>query len=127
MKKTIVLIATMISLAVAAYSQGSVVASYIKLGIKNSDGKMEFEKNYKECGITFTMRDNYITANDKANSVYRIVNKKEIEDDGLKESQDYECTDEKDRGCVITIAVYKNGEKYLSVCYENCSFIYKVN
>jgi hypothetical protein len=124
MKKTILLIVLATNFIFCVYAQGTVHASYSKFGKRYLSEKITFE-DYKECDITFTLKDNYITADDKARSVYKIIRKDSIENKGNRESQDYICTDEKDRDCILTIAMYTNGEKYLILYYHDWAIIYK--
>jgi len=126
MKKTILLIVTLIALALAAFSQGTVYAKYAKYGEKNDRDSFYFKDDYKYAGVTFTMRGDSIKGDDDSHSVYRIKSRGEIQNDGQKEIQDFYCTDEKDRNCSVTTALYNNGERYLIVVYFNYAIIYKI-
>jgi hypothetical protein len=126
MKKTILLIVTLIALAIAAYSQKSVVARYSKYGERNEQDSFIFKKDYTYSGITFTMQDSTITANDEAHSVYKIKGGEEIQNEGDKKFKEYICIDEQGKDCHFTILMYDNGEKYIILAYVDWAIIYKI-
>ncbi len=126
MKKTIVLIVTLIALTIASYSQvGSVFARYSMYGTKNAQDSFVFEDRHP-AGITFTMRGDSITATDLANSIYKIKCKNDIQKEEDKEYQLYTCTDELGRECTFMILVYYTGEKFIALCYDTWSIIYQI-
>jgi hypothetical protein len=126
MKKIVIVLILAVSVPKLIFSQTRVST------FKNTFGYYNQYKNSFDLGeyvyadITFTFYDEYISVDDNAHSIYRIVKylPKEIYTDYSMTIT--ECLDERNRNCRIALIRYNDGGFSIDVIYDNKAFIYVV-
>jgi len=129
MKKTMLVLGTLL-LAIGSFSQtksGKFNTNYMQVGKWNVENrKFEFEDEVK-VNLIITMTDSKVWIDDNANTNLTI-----LKDAGTIKKDEYtsrawDCLDEKKRKCNLLIAKYNDGQRILSIMYNNLCFRYYVS
>jgi len=82
---------------------------------------------YTYAEITFTFYDDYISVNDEAHSIYRII--KYLPKETYREYSitSTKCLDERNRECKVALIRYNDGGFSIDLLYEDKAYIYVVN
>jgi len=131
MKKITILLAFLLS-GVISYSQDNTIRlKTFKncLGYWNSSSEQYDFQDYAYAGITFTFKDDYISADDQSRSIYRIIEDLPTKKDRNKETTSASCLDEKNRKCIVAIMSYrdKTMNSSIAVIYEDFMYIYIID
>ena len=83
-------------------------------------------KNIEESELTFLFYSDYITVNDMAHSIYRIVDSLPLASEEVKYS--VRCIDENNKKCVVSLVRTSDDDFFVIILYPNVvSFSYHLN
>jgi hypothetical protein len=128
--KKIILILSLVFISICSFSQTPVQLITYKnqVGWKNKYNDEYTYEKYIYSTITFSIYNDYISANDENHSLYRIT--EELPSDVTKEKETTKalCYDEKNRKCIVAIVHYKEkNSSSIVVMYDDRMFIYVVD
>ena len=125
MKKLLLLIFVTI-ISFNTYSQTRIPTYKNTFGYYNQYRK-EFDLGeFTYANITFTFYDDYISVDDNAHSIYRIVRYLPKETYNEYSMTIVKCLDERNRDCKIALIKYNDGSFSIDVIYDDRAFVYVV-
>lgn len=131
MKRSIILISLLLGSLFSKSQYSSIKIKTLKnsRGVWNSFTKKYDFENYNYAKITFSINNDYISADDESRSIYRIMENIPVKKDIDKETISVYCLDEKNRKCVFAIMRYNDGKTNSSVAviYDEVMYVYIVD
>jgi hypothetical protein len=125
MKKLILLVFLFIQLG--AYAQTKYYASTVSIGRYSDNLQKWLFGERKDCGLTFTLYDKYMTVDDKASSVYEVVSEGVNSETASYKSLTWEAIDEDSRKVRIIVIYHKDvNSMTLNVIYNYYAFSYSI-
>lgn len=125
MKKLILLLFLFIQLG--AYAQTKYYATTVSTGRYSENLQKWLFGESKECGLTFTLYEKYMTVNDKASSVYEVVSDGVNSETSSYKSITWEAVDEDARRVRIIVIYHKAANSMtLNVIYGDYAFSYSI-
>lgn len=113
--------------ATTLYSQTKVTTFKNTFGYYNNYTKQFDLNEYTYAEITFTFYDDYISVNDEAHSIYRIIRYLPKETYREYSITSTKCLDERNRECKVALIRYNDGSFSIDLLYDDKAFIYVVN
>lgn len=109
-----------------SYSQTRVETYKNCFGYYNYYSKQFDLGDYHYANITFTFYPDYISADDNAHSVYRIIRTYPEEIYSGYRMTTIQCLDEKNRDCKVSLVKYNDGSLSVDLLYDDRGYIYVV-
>lgn len=125
MKKFLLaIIMSIVTLFATAQKPQSYYASTLSIGTFNDYSKVYDWKDYNVDPIKIYIRDNVILVFDEARSSYKTSALVDRITNTDRTTFTWRAKDEQDRNCYIMIIIFDNGEKTLSILYNDKGYIY---
>lgn len=125
MRKLLILIFVTI-ISFNTFSQTRILTIKNTIGIFNEyTGEFDLE-DFHYANITFSFYREYISVDDDAHSIYRIIKHLPKEYFSNYNMTITECLDEKNRNCRVALIKYNDGSFSIDVIYNGKAFIYIV-
>ena len=127
MKKLLVFVLLLMSLTSFEQDKNPIrlTSSTSTRGVYNEVTRKWDYKKLEEGELVFLVYSSYMTVNDQAHSVYRIIEEIPLIDS--RQTYSAKCLDEQNRNCILSFINVEDGTTFLTIVYTKVSYLYHLN